>query len=990
MGAFLKYIEVENFKSYKGHIIIGPLKRFTAVIGPNGSGKSNFMDAISFVMGEKTNSLRVKRLSELIHGAAIGRPVSNRCAVTAKFEMNVGSSDGADGTLIEFQRSVVNSSADYKINGRSVPTNTYLEELEKLGINVKAKNFLVFQGAVESIAMKNAKERTALFEEISGSGLLKDDYNRLKIDMQHAEEETQFTYQKKKGIAAERKEAKAEKQEADRYTRLKQEYAEKQVQVQLFKLFHLERDIRRLSEEMLTKQEEVKMVERRKEQADEVLRDQKKEAGKIGRELAKLEQDIREVETDTSKKHPLFIKAKEKVTHSQKKLQSAQKNLEQSRKADEAHQSDIKKLQDEMAAIEELRRKFELELEKESQKRGSNVHLEQGHVAEYDRLKQEAEATAAKYVSEQESINREQKSDQDLLDNEITKKENIEGLVEKFRLEKDEVMKRMEKLHDHIESSKVALIDQNRIKDELKSDVGTSKERIAELQTKLDDVRDQLGDAKGDKHEDARRKKKQEVVELFKREVPGVYDRMINMCQPTHKRYNVAVTKVLGKYMEAIIVDTERTARRCIQILKEQMLEVETFLPLDYLQAKPLKQRLRDIREPKQVKLVYDVLKFDPPEIEKAVLFATNNALVCETPDDAMKVAYEIDRSRYDALALDGTFYQKSGIISGGSHDLARKAKRWDEKHMATLKQQKEKYTEEMKELVKKSRKGSELATVESQIRGLESRLKYNQNDMQTAQRSIGESDRKLADLEEQLNAVGPLIGRIERTMVERNQKIQEIKQKMNNVEDHVYADFCRRIGVANIRQYEERELVMQQERAKKRADFDQQIDRIASRLDFERTKDTRVNVQRWERSVQDEEDSLERCRQAEAKHRQEIEVDKQRIEALKHEKQDKKRVVDQMEEETSKARRDVATLAKEIHNLNYVVSSVDTKIETKRNERHNMLIQSKMDDIKIPMLAGSIDAMAAGAPVTRDSSETASGANESSATMDTTARENK
>lgn len=85
-----------------------------------------------------------------------------------------------------------------------------------------------------------------------------------------------------------------------------------------------------------------------------------------------------------------------------------------------------------------------------------------------------------------------------------------------------------------------------------------------------------------------------------------------------------------------------------IQILKEQMLEVETFLPLDYLQAKPLKQRLRDIREPKQVKLVYDVLKFEPPEIEKAVLFATNNALVCETPEDAMKVAYEIDRSRYD------------------------------------------------------------------------------------------------------------------------------------------------------------------------------------------------------------------------------------------------------------------------------------------------------------------------------------------------------
>ncbi len=65
-------------------------------------------------------------------------------------------------------------------------------------------------------------------------------------------------------------------------------------------------------------------------------------------------------------------------------------------------------------------------------------------------------------------------------------------------------------------------------------------------------------------------------------------------------------------------------------------------------------------------------------EIERAVLLATNNTLVCETPDNVMKVAYEMG-SRYD-LALDGTFYQKSGIISGGSHDLARKAKRWDEK----------------------------------------------------------------------------------------------------------------------------------------------------------------------------------------------------------------------------------------------------------------------------------------------------------------------
>ncbi len=79
----LKELEIENFKSYRGKQLIGPFKSFTAIIGPNGSGrvatvhnskqirncqilrilgKSNLMDAICFVLGEKTKSLRVKKV----------------------------------------------------------------------------------------------------------------------------------------------------------------------------------------------------------------------------------------------------------------------------------------------------------------------------------------------------------------------------------------------------------------------------------------------------------------------------------------------------------------------------------------------------------------------------------------------------------------------------------------------------------------------------------------------------------------------------------------------------------------------------------------------------------------------------------------------------------------------------------------------------------------------------------------------------------------
>lgn len=544
------------------------------------------MDAISFVMGEKTNSLRVKKLSDLIHGASIGKPISRHASVTAKFRM-------PDGVCVSFCRAVSGSTSDYRIDGQVVSSNHYLTELEKMGINVKAKNFLVFQGAVENIAMKNAKERTQLFEEISGSGLLKDEYNTMKQEMMSAEEETQFTYQKKKGVAAERKEAKLEKQEADRYARLREEYTEKQVQHSLFKLYHNEKDIQRYNDDLKSKQQEAKKIEDKKARADEVLKDKKKEGGKISRDLAKIEQDIREAESEMNKKHPLYIKAKEKVAHTQKKLDGANKTLEQARKADEAHQSDIRKLDDELKVIIENKKTFEAEIAMDSKKRGSNIHLEQDFLKEYDRLKQQADQKSAKYLAKLDSINREQKSDQDLLDSEMNKKTQLDESFKKYSSERDEAIKRKEKLLEHIRSSEAQLDEQRRNKEELSNDVGSSRDRQLELQREIQDVNDQLGDAKNDKHEDARRKKKQEVVEMFKREIPGVYDRMINMCQPTNKRYNVAVTKVLGKYMEAIIVDTEKTARKCIQMLKDQKLEVETFLPLDYLQAKPLKERLR-------------------------------------------------------------------------------------------------------------------------------------------------------------------------------------------------------------------------------------------------------------------------------------------------------------------------------------------------------------------------------------------------------------
>ena len=48
-------------------------------------------------------------------------------------------------------------------------------------------------------------------------------------------------------------------------------------------------------------------------------------------------------------------------------------------------------------------------------------------------------------------------------------------------------------------------------------------------------------------------------------------------------------------------------------------------------------------------------------------------------------------------MALDGTLFQKSGVISGGASDLKAKARRWDEKAVDKLKDKKERLTDELK-----------------------------------------------------------------------------------------------------------------------------------------------------------------------------------------------------------------------------------------------------------------------------------------------------
>jgi hypothetical protein len=66
----------------------------------------------------------------------------------------------------------------------------------------------------------------------------------------------------------------------------------------------------------------------------------------------------------------------------------------------------------------------------------------------------------------------------------------------------------------------------------------------------------------------------------------GVYGRVTELSRVSQRRYYLAMALVLGRDLDSIIVDSNRTAQECIRWLRENHVPPMTFFPLDIVRAK--------------------------------------------------------------------------------------------------------------------------------------------------------------------------------------------------------------------------------------------------------------------------------------------------------------------------------------------------------------------------------------------------------------------
>ncbi|XP_077325482.1 structural maintenance of chromosomes protein 1B [Lithobates pipiens] len=945
----LSHLILQNFKSWRGRQVIGPFKRFNCVIGPNGSGKSNLMDALSFVMGERTSNLRVKSVRELISGANVGRPVSS----TASVHLVYCDENGEEKT---FSRMILGGSTEYRLNDTPIGRSAYILELEKIGIISKARNCLIFQGEVESIAVKKPKERTQLFEQISNSSELAEEYEQKKKKMLQAEEDAQFCYNKRKNVAFERKHAKIEKEEADRYKRLRQELLKSKQHLQLFQLFYNENKLENLYGDLNEKHMETNSQKDQLADTESELKTVKQGFGRLNRELQQIEKEIKVLEASLNQLRPQFIKAKENSAHQMKKVEMTKSSLKKTEKRCGTLEQDINELEKEIDEVQQAWRIFDRRLEEEHLERQADVELEQSQLDQYRMLKEESRKKNAVLGQQLEKLHWEEKAIEEKIAIQQRRQKEIEVNKKCVEEQIEDYNRRVGKLEDYINTCINALEEHRNQEEQLVREIEYSNQRMSEVNEELNVTVSELQNARIDYHEGTRQKKKAEILESVKRMYPdSVFGRLFELCHPIHKKYQLAVTKVFGKYMNAIVVTSERVARDCIRFLKEERAEPETFLALDYLELKTVNEKLREIRG---CKMLLDVVQCPNASLKKVVQFVCGNGLVCETVKEARHIAYD-GPERLKTVALDGTMFLKSGVISGGSSDLRFKAKRWEEKEITELKEKRDALMSELKELMKLKRKESDLKQLHAQSQGTQTRLKYSQSELDVIKKkNLASCFAEKSRLESEFSNADSQFTMLAEELGRHKGKIADLQEQMNKLEDHVFRNFCEEIGVQNIRDFEEEHVKQHEETDKKRLEFGNQKTRLEIQIEYIRgqLKKETEKVVKLKETLSKEEEQVSQLKKDEQRFLRLVDEALSRQQEFKNHLIHKQSEVSQAQKLVEGTRKKLINISREIGKKQKEAMTIESLMEQKKLERHNLLLDCKVQDLNITLLAGSLE----------------------------------
>ena len=936
-------------------------------------GKSNLMDAISFVLGVNSNQLRSSHLVDLINrksDAEIAtqatpntsgrgkrgnsRMVKEQSALKATVSAYYLKSNGKDE--IVFSRSVNSTGAsEYKVNGDVVPFSEYNDILESENVLIKARNFLVFQGDVEDIASKSPKDMSKLIEQISGSDELKDEYDRLKNIQDKAIEASTFAFNKKRTLANEIKAVQDQKDDAVRYEQVVLQRMDLISEQIVWKLFHVENAAKEFDRRVDALKKELDTAEGVVEEREAQVKTARKQHAKVQKDALTLSKQVKKAQADVDSLAPEALTLDEKhrfVTSRLKTLKAAQvKQMD----AIERHATDISVVGKELREVEGAFKAFE---SNSAVQEAAMNKLTSEQMVRYRELMKQATTESAK-----EHL-------------------KLEGLENKIAPTVATVKHREEKLFENnvrrkqLQADRVPLQassgELRREADQVKAECKSTQRELAhmlaertrlqqqevEASEKLRGVMEKLLEAKIDRQESERELKLRATVESLKRMFSGVLGRLVDLCQPANKKYDLALSIVLGRNMDAIVVDCEQTAIDCIQYMRQQRSGHATFIPLDSIKARPVPDKYRTFVS--GVRPAIDIVNFDA-QYTRAFQYACGSALVCDTLEVAKYVCYEKDQ-RVKAVTLDGSVIHKSGFLTGGSSSHASNSKggkqgRWEEKQVAQLKQDRDRILSVLSDAGKSLKRLENDQKLRTALTEKEARAQYLQEEMQALVRRLDAVDAELAHLDEEDAVIGAEIAEMQRSMQKSRQDIAAVQEQIYATQERVFAQFCKDVGLDSIRAFEEARAASQKDLADKTAKFATLIAKLSNQSTFiqKQQEDAKARVADLNSQMEAEQEALQSLDQEKKVIDDQLASKRSVLNGVKAKMADLDASIAAANEETNAFKRAVTEAQADLTRIRKGIAAAECEIERRLETRNSLLKKCLVEEIDLPLARGSL-----------------------------------
>lgn len=947
------------------------------------------MDAISFVLGVKSSQLRSEKLKDMVYRGRVIREarVNADGTVTegngeaegeANGNSNGDSQENGDSQtstqrndpqnawvkavyeddakqIHEWQRTITSSGAsEYRIKNRVVTQKQYTEALEEHSILVKARNFLVFQGDVEKIATMAPEKLTEQVERISGSLELKADYDRLKEESEAATEDNAKHLYERRGINGELKTYQEQKAEADEYEKKLAERDEAIITKTLWKLFVYQETMEKARTKIASHQEELKEHKRSVEKYQTKYETERQNEAKIKRDVAKTERSIKAKEKEIEDASNQLAPIEEKIRLSTESRRKYESRIDGLRKQRDQESEAVEKCRRDLDQVRKAEKKWEDDFKAAAQRQGRE--LSEQDLQEYNQLRSEVTKRTHGDQMQIDRLKREVDTDRDHVRNLQQSVDSHEKAVERLNADVNQLEQRQQESKTQVRDLEKARSTKQQELDKLRSDRKQLELQYREKNQMLQEALKQLSIVEGSRRESKKQAEARRTVERLKTRLGAdkVHGRYRDLIKPKQQKYRKAMGRVLGQQMETVIVDTEITARACIEYLKAERVGIMTFSPLDSIQIRAVDPQLKGMH--KGMRLAIDCIDYDPKH-ERAMTAACASTIICDNEKIAKELRYE-KRVDAKAVTLDGRVIGKGGTQTGGELDRDDDANEqaFDERTYQTLLEQVQRYQKELAALPKLDRSQNSEQDLEVELTDIQDQIARAKEESRALGRNLDSVKKELTHHKNELKGVRPNYEKQAQRLQDRENELKSHQDRLNQVNDQVFAAFCQRLGYASIRDYEAQQGTIQEEAAEKRLEFTSHRSKLQHYL--KQLESTHRGV---EERLKVAEDEIKR-READIVELQGQQEELQNsIDVLQAELETLQEKLAQLEEKLTEraaavkdARRVLDQRNEKVKNVINEVEAEDSKIKKSATNRYNVLKECRVNEIKIPLTADS------------------------------------